>query len=72
MEESQTRQPKPSGLAAATENAKDPISFDKILQEIGEFGLYQLITGALTGLALLFAAISMFNFVFSASVPEHR
>lgn len=48
------------------------LSFDKILKEIGEFGLYQVINSVLTCIALIFATFALFNFVFSAGDPEHR
>lgn len=48
------------------------LTFDKILQEIGEFGFYQVTNAVLTSVALIFTAFSLFNFVFSAGIPEHR
>lgn len=54
------------------ETTANVLSFDRILDEIGSFGLYQLLIGIGTGFALLLTAIALFNFVFSAGVPDHR
>lgn len=72
MEESRHQEQKSSDLEAASGNTNNVLSFDRILHEIGEFGLYQTISAILTGFALLFASISMFNFVITASMPDHR
>lgn len=56
-----------------SETTDKPLDFDKMLRfEIGEFGRYQILVAFTTG---LFAAIVSFvtlNFMFSATVPEHR
>lgn len=56
------------------ENAKSehPLSPDRLLEEVGDFGMYQLLVGATTGAALVITALAAFNFVFVAVVPEHR
>lgn len=54
------------------QNEQAPLPFDKILTEIGEFGLYQVTNSVLTCIALIFATFALFNFVFSAAIPEHR
>lgn len=56
----------------ANQNGQTPLSFDKILKEIGEFGMYQVTNSVLTCIALIFATFALFNFVFSAAIPEHR
>lgn len=56
----------------ASTNAGVVSAFDKILEEIGEFGFYQVTNGVLTSLALIFTSFALFNFVFSAGVPIHR
>lgn len=54
------------------ETTASVLSFDRILDEIGSFGLYQLLIGVCTGFSLLLTAIALFNFVFSSGVPDHR
>lgn len=53
-------------------DADNALAFDDILKEIGEFGLYQLLTGILIGIVLLFTTFALFNFVFSSDIPHHR
>lgn len=53
-------------------NTKNALSFDEISQEIGEFGLYQILVGALTGIVLLLSSSALFNFVFTSEIPAHR
>lgn len=48
------------------------ISFDVVLREIGEFGRYQIINGILTCLVIAISTCALFNFVFSAAIPDHR
>lgn len=48
------------------------VSCDQVFQEIGAFGLYQILVGAASGLALIISALATFNFVFAAAVPDHR
>lgn len=50
----------------------DIITFDVILQEVGEFGRYQILSGILTCLSITLSTCALFNFVFSAAVPDHR
>lgn len=52
--------------------SENALVFDDILKEIGEFGLYQLVTGILIGIVLLFTTFALFNFVFSSEIPDHR
>lgn len=48
------------------------VSFDEIYNEIGEFGLYQILVGLSSGLAFAFGSFSILNFIFGASIPDHR
>lgn len=48
------------------------LSFDDILYEIGEFGRYQILAGILMGIAFLLTTSTLFNFVFSSEIPDHR
>lgn len=56
----------------SNQNDESSLSFDRILTEIGEFGPYQFIVAVSTGFALLITTFSLFNFVFSSAVPDHR
>lgn len=49
-----------------------PLSCNRILREIGEFGLYQILVGLTTGAALCFSGFSAFSFIFASNVPPHR
>lgn len=59
-----------------TENTRvdeKPLDFDKILRfDIGEYGPFQLLVGVSTGLCAAFGTIIIMNFVFGATIPEHR
>lgn len=55
-----------------TRNSKNELTLDRILSEIGGFGLYQIIIGIVTGVALVISSYDMFNFVFASAIPEHR
>lgn len=74
MEKSREVVSKPPESEALIEDmaSKDSLSSDRLLKEVGEFGLYQLLVGATTGAALVITALAAFNFVFVAVVPEHR
>lgn len=45
---------------------------DRIFNEIGGFGLFQIFVGLSTGIALLFGSFTTFNFIFASVIPEHR
>lgn len=53
-------------------NRNDIISFDSILEEIGQFGRYQIINGIFTCLVIAISSNALFNFVFSDIEPDHR
>lgn len=55
-----------------TKNSQNDLTLDRILSEIGEFGLYQKLIGIVTGIALVISSYDMFNFVFASAIPEHR
>lgn len=48
------------------------VSCDQVFKEIGAFGLYQILVGLASGLALIISALATFNFVFAAAIPDHR
>lgn len=48
------------------------LSVDQVSDEIGRFGLYQILVGLCTGAALIILSFDIFNFIFAATVPEHR
>lgn len=48
------------------------LSSTGILEEIGEFGLYQIIIGISIGAAMILTSCAMFDFVFASAIPEHR
>lgn len=48
------------------------LQFDDVLQEIGEFGRYQILNGILTCLITAISTCALFNFVFSAAFLDHR
>lgn len=55
------------------ETTYKPLDFDKILKfEIGEWGLYQILAGISIGLVSAFSSYVTMNFMFAASIPEHR
>lgn len=47
-------------------------TFDHIYNEIGEFGLYQILVVLSTGFVYLFGSFVTLNFIFGIEVPEHR
>lgn len=55
-----------------SENAKTALSSSRIIEEIGEFGLYQIFVGLSTGIALTLTSLTTLNFLFAASIPDHR
>lgn len=70
---------KPLGLTSRThiENAeieigRNDLTSDGILSEIGGFGIYQILVGIATGVALMLSSFDTFNFVFTSVIPEHR
>lgn len=48
------------------------IDFDEALEEIGEFGRFQIINYLLLCLPLFFSAGNSLTYVFTAGVPEYR
>lgn len=48
------------------------LSCDQILGEIGSLGIYQVLIGFVTGVAIILSSLDLFNFVFAATIPEHR
>lgn len=50
----------------------DIISFDTILEEIDQFGRYQITNGIFTCLVIAISSNALFNFVFSDIEPDHR
>ncbi|XP_025832792.1 organic cation transporter protein [Agrilus planipennis] len=48
------------------------MDFDNILEEVGEFGRYQIITYTLVCLPVLFAAANSLTYVFTAGIPNYR
>lgn len=48
------------------------MDFDLILEEIGEFGKFQVINYFLVCLPVFFAAANSLSYVFTAAVPEYR
>lgn len=63
-----------SSSIATTEADSDDsnLTCDRILDEIGGFGRYQILVGFATGVALLLSSFSLLNFIFAAGIPEHR
>lgn len=45
---------------------------DRMFHEIGAIGLYQILNGILTCLAIAISTCALFNFAFSSAVPNHR
>lgn len=54
------------------ESKENDLTCERILNEVGGFGLYQIIIGIATGLALVVSSYDMFNFVFASAIPKHR
>lgn len=48
------------------------MDFDEVLEEIGEFGRYQIINYLLICLPVLFSAANSLTYVFTAGVPRYR
>jgi len=48
------------------------MDFDDILDEIGEFGRYQLTNYLLICLPVFFGAANSLSYVFTAGIPEYR
>lgn len=62
-----------SNIAKATsDDDTNYLTSDRILDEIGGLGPYQILVALSTAVALLLASFSMFNFIFAANIPEHR
>lgn len=55
-----------------TVEVKAPLTYDDILREIGEFGLYQILVGLTVGFVFAYGTFGSQNFVFSADTIEHR
>lgn len=54
------------------EDKSDVNIVDRIFHEIGEIGLYQILNGILTCIAIAISACALFNFAFSSAIPNHR
>lgn len=63
---------KSSDDESPAKKSSNSLTFDEILQEIGEFGLYQILVGILIGLVLMLTSSALFNFVFTSEIPDHR
>lgn len=48
------------------------MDFDTVLEEIGEFGKYQITTYLLLSLPVFFGAANSLSYVFTAGVPNYR
>jgi OCT family organic cation transporter-like MFS transporter 4/5 len=48
------------------------MDFDEVLDEIGDFGRYQIITYLLICLPVIFSAANSLTYVFTAGVPNYR
>lgn len=48
------------------------MDFDRVLQEIGEFGRYQKINYMLICLPVIFGAANTMAYVFTSGVPNYR
>lgn len=53
------------------QNKKSP-TFEHIYNEIGEFGLYQILVVLSTGFVFFFGSFVTLNFIFGIGVPDHR
>lgn len=53
------------------QKTKSP-TFDDIYNEIGEFGLYQILVVLSTGFVFFFGSFVTLNFIFGVDVPDHR
>lgn len=47
-------------------------TYDEILHEIGDFGVYQILVAVYVGFALACGSFVTMNFVFAADITEHR
>lgn len=56
----------------AIEGGRSDLTSDRILSEIGGFGLYQMLIGIASGVAILLSSIDIYSFVFASVIPEHR
>lgn len=54
------------------DKSHETISFDRIYNEIGEFGLYLKITGVVMGFWFAYGTFPAVNFLFGAAIPDHR
>lgn len=57
---------------ANIEGGRSDLTSDRILSEIGGFGLYQMLIGIASGVAILLSSIDIYTFVFASVIPEHR
>jgi OCT family organic cation transporter-like MFS transporter 4/5 len=48
------------------------MDFDEVLEEIGEFGKYQIINYFLICLPVVFSAANSLTYVFTAGIPNYR
>lgn len=55
-----------------SEISKTVLSSSRIIDEIGGFGLYQILVGISTGIALTLTSFTTLNFIFATSIPDHR
>lgn len=54
------------------EKPENPIDFDTILNEIGEWGRYQILSSISAGIISAYGSFLILNFVFGAVIPDHR
>lgn len=48
------------------------MDFDEVLEEIGEFGRFQITNYLLVCLPVLFSAANSLTYVFTAGIPNYR
>lgn len=61
-----------SKLKSITPNMNRRVDFERVLQEVGEFGLYQKVNYILLCLPVIFAAANSLTYVFTAASPTYR
>lgn len=55
-----------------SEKAEAPPSYEGVLREIGEFGLYQILVSLIVGFIFAYGSFVTMNFIFVADIVEHR
>lgn len=67
---------KESELSADAENpgkkVRAPPTYDELLLEIGQFGLYQILVGLIVGFVFTVGSMVTMNFIFGVDITEHR